>query len=601
MKIKMKRLNNFIKNSIQGRLLVYTLMLSIAPLVVLSILVSYINYNELKGTTVDFALQSVELIFDNLEAAFDKTENIGDGILENPDIQGLMRKEYQSTTDRYSADLEGGMELSLMSLNRPEIMGMYVIGDNLAQFKSNIYSFKRESFIERDWYNQIVRSNKPIWFFSDQRSMVVDSREKRVISMGRPFIDKLTGEIKGVIVIDISTDVIDEFVDRDLGGLKGFMLLDEHNQMLSASENIMNEKDLQTDVLKELNVRKFPHISSTDLIPFQTDKAIVLYKESKITGWKLVGIIPRREIREATNIIIIVGFVISILFIGFNIMTSYHMSRRFTTPIVEMEEKMKCVQEGDFSVSIEPVGNDEFTRLAINFNQMIKEITDLINVIHEKQEQTHKLEFRALQAQINPHFLYNSLDSIIWLLRMEEVDKAIVMLKNLTILFRISLSKGSDIIPLSKELRHIDSYMTIQSLRYSKKFDYTIHVPEVIDEYKTIKLVLQPLVENAIYHGISEQKLFIHIDIIVKELDNHILMAVKDNGIGMSEDNLEKLRESISSDILEVSHDDDHDGGYGLNNINSRIKLYFGEEYGLVVDSIEGEGTTVSMLIPKNF
>ena len=166
---------------------------------------------------------------------------------------------------------------------------------------------------------------------------------------------------------------------------------------------------------------------------------------------------------------------------------------------------------------------------------MVMKIRKLVDSIYEKQELLRKSEFKALQAQINPHFLYNSLDSIIWLLRMERTDEAIVILQNLIVLFRIFLSKGHEVIPVRQEVRHLDSYLQIQSMRYSRKFTYTVDVPEEYKDFYTLKLILQPLVENSIYHGMSAEHGSIHIHISLIMGKDTLTFRVEDTGQGMSE------------------------------------------------------------------
>jgi two-component system sensor histidine kinase YesM len=274
---------------------------------------------------------------------------------------------------------------------------------------------------------------------------------------------------------------------------------------------------------------------------------------------------------------------------------SIYLSKKYTTPITSMQDSMKHVEDGDLHVHLEPVGEDEFADLAKSFNHMVKRIRALINVVYEKQVQLRKSEYKALEAQINPHFLYNSLDSIIWLLKMGQSNDAIIMLNNLVILFRIALSKGNELISIQKEIQHIESYLIIQSMRYSKKFDYRLDVPEKFTKYKTLKLLLQPLVENAIYHGLSEDKPKLTIEVDVMGIYDRIIFVVKDNGAGIPPKKLDKLKDILQDDDMS---DNDSDS-YGLRNVNGRIKAYFGSEYGLTVDSVLGEGTTIFVSIPR--
>ena len=203
-------------------------------------------------------------------------------------------------------------------------------------------------------------------------------------------------------------------------------------------------------------------------------------------------------------------------------------------------------------------------------------------------------ELKALQAQINPHFLYNTLDSIIWSLRMRQVEESIEMLTALTDFFKISLSKGRDIITIEEEVKHIKSYLSIQHRRYQEKFDYDIHVDPSILSCRTPKLILQPVVENAIYHGIKpmEEKGYIYIHIFPQEGD--VILQVQDTGMGMDEDTCRRLNRE-----LDTISSDQQGTGYGVRNVNDKIKIVYGSKYGVTIESAMGEGTVVTLRIGK--
>ena len=255
------------------------------------------------------------------------------------------------------------------------------------------------------------------------------------------------------------------------------------------------------------------------------------------------------------------------------------ISQSVYKPVQILYRMMEEVENGDFSVRYTYHSSDEFGRLGKNFNQMLERIQKLISQIYEEQKKLKNSELKALQAQIQPHFLYNSLDSVMWLLRMDKNRDAEKMLNELSTLFKISLSKGNEIITIEEELRHISSYLFITNMIYSKKFEYAIECDPVLYSYRTLKLLLQPLAENAIAHAIPMpgQKVFIQVRIYEDE------------------DSLVKLQQQLGT----AAHPDHRDSGYGLYNVNERIHILFGSSYGLTVTSEPDFGTEVTVKIPK--
>ena len=267
------------------------------------------------------------------------------------------------------------------------------------------------------------------------------------------------------------------------------------------------------------------------------------------------------------------------------------ISAKISQPIKRLEKQMKRLESGDFEISVEEKGEDEVRRLSKAFNLMVAKIKMLMDQIITEQEGKRKSELKALQAQINPHFLYNTLDSIIWMNENKNYEGVTVMVAALAKLFRISLSRGHEIICIADELEHARNYLTIQKIRYKDKFEYTIDAEPGLQSERTLKLILQPIIENAIYHGISPLNEKGIIKISVTSEGNNILFQVSDNGYGIKPEILKELLVKESTSY--------HSGGVGLKNVNERIKLFYGEEYGIEIKSEIDVGTVVNIRIPR--
>lgn len=293
-----------------------------------------------------------------------------------------------------------------------------------------------------------------------------------------------------------------------------------------------------------------------------------------------------RKVRTA----IVVTFAVSAILLSTILAYSLRFTKRITQPISQLCDKVNKIGSGDFLVEPIKTTSKEIMSLDDGFNEMVDHINALMEKQIKNQDALHKAELELLQAQINPHFLYNTLDSIVWLAETHRDTEVIKMVTSLSVFFRNSLSNGKDIITLEAEKDQVKSYLEIQKIRYSDILDYTINIPENLFSYFVPKLTLQPLVENAIYHGIKHKRRLGKINIYAYERDNDVVIVIKDNGAGMTKDQLSSLRSNI--------YEDGHTG-LGLINVHKRLKLYCGKEYGLHFYSTEGEGTTVNVNIPK--
>jgi two-component system sensor histidine kinase YesM len=237
-------------------------------------------------------------------------------------------------------------------------------------------------------------------------------------------------------------------------------------------------------------------------------------------------------------------------------------------------------------------GKDEMAVLAGSVNSMTESIEMLVHKIKEDERKMRRAELRLLQEQINPHFLYNTLDTIVWLIEGHDSDKAVSMVMSLSQFFRLVLNKGREYITIEEEKTYIESYLEIQQVRYRDILDYEVRIPAELYQYKILKLTLQPLVENSLYHGIKYKRAKGTILVSGELRDGRIYFKVQDNGVGMEQEELEKLRSEIGKPCK------DTEKGFGLANVNERIRMYFGNEYGMTIDSTAGQGTCVEIVIP---
>lgn len=284
-----------------------------------------------------------------------------------------------------------------------------------------------------------------------------------------------------------------------------------------------------------------------------------------------------------------------IAFVGILILTlllSYFIPLSITHPIRKLSEVTDQVAKGNLTVRSEVTGGAEVSMLSNSLNTMINKINELLEQVTKEQTRLRKAEFELLQSQINPHFLYNTLDAIVWLAEAGEQKKVVGMVGSLSEFFRASLNQGKDIISIREELQHVKSYLEIQQVRYQDILRYEIQVPTELHHYLIPKITIQPLVENALYHGIKNKRGFGKISVYGRRETDFFIIRIEDNGIGISKERLLQVRDGIQN---KVPTEKDI---YGLYNVNERIRLNFGEPYGISIESTYGEGTVVSIMLP---
>lgn len=296
--------------------------------------------------------------------------------------------------------------------------------------------------------------------------------------------------------------------------------------------------------------------------------------------------------RFTTSIIIVVIAMITILIAI--VLFSYYIPLSISRPIKKVTEVTNEVASGNLTVRSDVFDGEETKMLSTSLNAMIDKINDLLDQVTTEQIRLRKAEFELLQSQINPHFLYNTLDAIVWLAEAGENEKVVSTVSSLSNFFRASLNQGKDIVTIKEDVGHVRSYLEIQQIRYQDILDYEIDIPDEINSYLIPKITIQPLVENALYHGIKNKRGKGKITITGSKHEDNVTISITDNGLGITEERLAVVLNNINN------RSESEKTTYGLYNVNERIRLDFGEEYGINIDSDYGSGTTVSVKLPLN-
>ena len=389
-------------------------------------------------------------------------------------------------------------------------------------------------------------------------------------------------------------DMLNE-ASRIVNGLEKFTESQENmNRLLSVKKYLKNlgiykdriEENLMTGNKYEENIEIWEN--DVQIVTSLIRETIFQYIYYEISD------IQQLRIQYRNFYMVLVRFLI-ITFSGILVLVvllSYYIPLSITRPIRKLSEVTDQVAKGNLTVRSDVKTGMEVSTLSNSLNTMIDKINELLEQITKEQVRLRKAEFELLQSQINPHFLYNTLDAIIWLAEAGEQKKVVSMVGNLSEFFRTSLNQGKDIISIREEIQHVRSYLEIQQVRYQDILKYEIQVPKELNKYMIPKITIQPLVENALYHGIKNKRGPGRITVGAKREKEYFVIFIEDNGIGINKERLEQVRNKI---LYKTSAGNDI---YGLYNVNERIRLNFGEKYGISIESIYGEKTTVSIILP---
>ena len=402
-----------------------------------------------------------------------------------------------------------------------------------------------------------------------------------VVSMKQP-IETKDGQ-KSSVVMDFRFSQIADFVDEVGIGPHGYcFIMDQDGNMVYHPQQQLIFSGLKEENLELLKDRPDGYLEQSDVI--------YTIQTMEDSGWRVVGVSYVDELitQRVQNVVaILLGLLLFVLFSA--ICSSLVFSRMISRPVKRLIQAMEQFEDSASDFTYHAVeGSREIGELSHSFGHMVVQIQQLMEKVREEEITLRKAELRALQAQINPHFLYNTLDAIGWLCEEERTQDAVEMVNALAKLFRISISKGHEIIPVEKELEHARSYLKIEKFRY-KQFTYSFDVDEDCLNYYCNKITLQPIIENAIYHGLDRMVDEGEIRIGVHSRGDNLVFTVEDNGIGMTKEQCREILEGSAGDKT----------GIGIRNVNNRIKIYFGEQYGIQIDSELDEGTTVTIIMPK--
>ncbi len=585
----------FFREEFKKRSLQWTISLSFTAISILSIVSMAVAFyvhsiNTIRSNTIKQNEQIIDQVSRNLNSYIRDMMSISDTMTYS------VIKNRNLTNDRINKDMN-----LLYEANKDNLTSIVCATEDGAIIAASPVSSRKMGvdLKKEKWFQAAFDEIENIHFSTPHVQNLFDNSNYRyywVVSLSRIVELTYLGNVKnGVLLVDMNYSGIEQMFEKVNDGGVGFVYLcDADGEIIYHPM----QKAIFADLVKENNRVHSDHPDGSFTETFDGQERDVVVKTVGYTGWKIISVTPTSELAldmgQMRNYMLMVAVVMLALIVFGNYIISYVV----TDPIRKLEESIAYLEEGvsgqdlmnedDIFIG----GSHEIRHLGRTIKSMIRQMKKLTDDMVKEQKAKRKSELDALQSQINPHFLYNTLDSVVWMIEGERYKDAISMVTALAQLFRISLSKGNNIITIRDEIVHARNYLNIQKVRYKNKFRSTIEIDPAIEDCATIKLIVQPLLENAIYYGVEHMDGEGEITVRGYEKDGDIYISVSDNGMGIPQETLDTL-------LTDKARSRGKGSGIGLWNVNQRIQIYFKGDYGLMIESELDEGTCVTIHLPK--
>ncbi len=576
---------SFFTRSLRSRLVLYFTLLMMVPLSVAGYMIYKVSDARISDGALRLVMQIVEKDSESVDEVLSDMQAAAHMVTVDNTIQNILHQQASDEDDLRTQRLSD--RLKQISNMYEGLNGIYIWLDDGTIAKSRYYSVREAPFLDGETYLSIRNHADSRWFASDEGSLITDNLNDAVLSLAVSLPLRDGGAPCGIVIVEVKQSYLGKLMSADFGRRGTIILVDIEDgivlQGISADEAVVQEAVAQTRQTA-VGLR----METADL-----KDRLLLFDRLPSTGWVMTGVVFKNELKDDSQAILLVFVTAMMVAFLLNLIISRYLANYEFKPIRRIQEYVLQVEQGNFGQPLPPERGDEIGKLASSVQEMSEKIGHLVETLKTEQERMRTAEFKALQAQINPHFLYNSLDSINWLARRGDVQKTTEMVTALTTFFRIGLSKGKDLITVREEVEHVRSYLVIQKIRYESQFDYSFYVDPETEQYFVPKLILQPLVENALYHGIKlcDRKCLLMIQVLARE--NEIEIEVLDNGAGMDEETLQSVREAMEHT------GENRTNSYGVVNVNDRIRILAGPQYGLSFTSEKDVGTSAKIVLPK--
>lgn len=570
-------------HSLKFQLLLIFLVSATLPSLIIGSISAGILYKNGVKTNLNYAHKTDEIIRITINSFTKQCLSLADTVSTDNEVQKNLRAPLpDALKTRYRNELEISQLLYFYHhsvLN--EVFGIYILGENGLQCTSNSMPYKDDLLNQSNFYKETFHSDTPLWR-PNGISHVTAIEDKKFYSVSMPIKDKATGNKIGIVVIEFDNSYFSSIQTSNYD-------INDYIFFIKSGQNISHTSSAEFNTAKLLKENIFLR---GDIMQFRSPElGSYVYNETDLdSGYQLISLVSLNTIKRECRLLVWFIMIICVLLTLVSAGTYTYFNFRIFAPLEALKSAIGQVQTGDYEIQLPNCTQNEIGVLINGFNKMLTTIQTQINCIYEDQQKLRKAELAVLQEQSNPHFLYNTLDSIVWLARSEDYHSVITMTSALVSFLRIGLSNGLKAITVAQEFEHVENYLQIQKVRYGEQLNYFIDCPTEASMYYIPKLILQPLAENSIQHGMHTSHSIGTISIICTIEENTVYLEIKDTGVGIAPARLAEINSMKYKSMT---------GGFGIKSLNKRLQLYFDNHYEFWITSNEGHGTEVHIRIPK--
>jgi len=563
--------------SLQYKFLIFSVLIVLVPLILVSAF-SYLKSTDVIEEKVSLSnFKTVQQIGESINFVFNDMGNSALNLWHNKEFMRYFAIPSTEILSSRNYLLSAQNEVNNFVVFRASIASIYVQGMNGLTFDSA----SSTNTISSEMEDQLIAlRGEGIWIADEITKY--DFSSLKVISYVKMLkdINDLSSNL-AIIKINVAEQEISNiYQDRLLSANSDFFIIDENKIIISS----LDKSKIGTVLTSQYDdPRLYQENSGYFKSLLNGDAYIETYYNLSRPGWKLINLVPMHELSNDTKMIRDITIYAVLICFSLCVLMIILFSHRVLSPLNRIRKSMKTLEKENFNVNLPVKGNDEIALIGTSFNRMSKRLGELVNEVYTGQIKQKEAELKALQAQINPHFLYNTLDTIYWMCRMEKAYESSELVQALSKLFRLSLNSGNEITSVEREVEHLHSYITIQKKRFEDLIHFDIDVSPETLSCQVVKLVLQPLVENAIHHGIEQKGSSGTIAIRIAKEDDQLVYRITDNGAGADEAEITALLTKV----------EDGNRGFGIKNVNDRLQLNFGSDCGIQFITSPGNGMTV--------
>lgn len=590
----MDRIRSLFRNSsIRNKIIAMYIPLLILPLFIVGWISNYLFTQAIIEQTFINVQDDSSLIVTRINNLLSNAESCANNIVKDingRDIRLLLNRNETGGSYNLEKSARINYILNFVLVIFPDVESIaFIDNQNVLYTTSNNLGLNFNQALSSDLIKSVAASNGVnLWQPMGKRDFLVEDSNAAVLTLGKKVLDIDGGNTLGLLILNIKESDISSIYDKletSKGGV--YLIADDTDRIVSCK----NKGDLFGQINSQLAYAiDGGLVINQKTVMIDGQQMLITSMPIEKINWTLMNSMNVLKLTSKTRRLSFIILWIGVICLVAAILGASLLSRGISKPIVKLTKKMKNVRDGSLDVHYDVNSTDEIGMLATGFNSMLESIRTLLEKVNAEQKKKREYELALIQSQIKPHFLYNALDLIYIFCSMGRNVDAQNTTKNLADFYRIALSQGNEIITLEEELKNVEKYLQIQQVRYSDVFDYVIKSDPSILSYTIPKLTIQPLVENSIYHGLKLKGSYGKLLIEASAENEDIIVSIMDDGIGMDAEKLQG--------ILAASEGPKE--SFGLRSVDERIKLYFGEEYGLTLESTVGIGTSVTVKIPKN-